>query len=387
MRKYTRLTKEQLSNIISDYTGDQTITINKLVIKYGKCSDAIRKVLISNNIEIRENKNKLTKEKIDRIIKEYTLNNKTQDQISKEIGVAPKTIRKILRRNSIKIRKVESKISKETRNFIYKRYKEDRISSVEIAKEVNLTFSTVCRILKTYKITRADKFEVKRKIKVNDSFFEKINTEEKAYILGFLYADGCNHDKTFSISVKIQENDKHILEDMKRIMNYEGKIGGYNRKNIKHKPISYLSFCSMQISQDLIALGCGPRKSLTCKFPTENQVSQEYLRFFIRGLYDGDGGLSVYFRKGRKKWEANCSICGTEDICQKIGEYVKKQVEITYSITHTKTKEIKVLGFSGTRQINKFLIWLYKDSKIHLNRKFNKYQEFLEKLVNKSSIN
>ena len=28
----------------------------------------------------------------------------------------------------------------------------------------------------------------------NEQFFDRINTEAKAYVLGFFFADGCNHD-------------------------------------------------------------------------------------------------------------------------------------------------------------------------------------------------
>lgn len=32
-----------------------------------------------------------------------------------------------------------------------------------------------------------------KKYTVNENYFENLNSPEKAYVLGFLYADGCNH--------------------------------------------------------------------------------------------------------------------------------------------------------------------------------------------------
>lgn len=49
---------------------------------------------------------------------------------------------------------------------------------------------------------------------INDSFFEKIDTEEKAYFLGLFYADGCNYinGNASRVALSLQEDDKKILE-------------------------------------------------------------------------------------------------------------------------------------------------------------------------------
>ena len=53
----------------------------------------------------------------------------------------------------------------------------------------------------------------------NQNYFKNIDTEEKAYILGFLAADGNieNNDNTSQYSVKIAVNsiDRKLLEDIK----------------------------------------------------------------------------------------------------------------------------------------------------------------------------
>ena len=53
--------------------------------------------------------------------------------------------------------------------------------------------------------------------------------------------------------------------------------------------------------EDLIKLGCVPNKSLTVKFPTEEQVPKEFLSSFILGLIDGDGSIGIYKRKVKNK--------------------------------------------------------------------------------------
>ena len=52
----------------------------------------------------------------------------------------------------------------------------------------------------------------KRKYNVNDNFFDNIDTEEKAYVLGFLFADGCIYKKRSQVYIKLNRKDKCILE-------------------------------------------------------------------------------------------------------------------------------------------------------------------------------
>ena len=50
---------------------------------------------------------------------------------------------------------------------------------------------------------------------INYQFFEKIDSEEKAYFLGFIYSDGCVQSN--SVTLKLQKKDIIILEKMKKL--------------------------------------------------------------------------------------------------------------------------------------------------------------------------
>jgi hypothetical protein len=41
----------------------------------------------------------------------------------------------------------------------------------------------------------------KQKYKINEDFFQEIDTEEKAYWLGFLYADGYIHVRSHQVKL------------------------------------------------------------------------------------------------------------------------------------------------------------------------------------------
>ena len=66
---------------------------------------------------------------------------------------------------------------------------------------------------------------MKRIYKVNENYFEKIDTPEKAYILGFFYADGYNNEETGALEFVQKEERIDILEQIKKCLgcNYEIK--------------------------------------------------------------------------------------------------------------------------------------------------------------------
>ena len=117
--------------------------------------------------------------------------------------------------------------------------------------------------------------------------FEKIDSEEKAYWLGFLYADGYISFSENKIELSLAEKDVHHIEKFRDFLGINNRI--CYRPSVK----AYrLSFRSDKCKQDLINQGCTPRKSLTLKFPTSKQVPYELIRHFIRGYFDGDGWFS-----------------------------------------------------------------------------------------------
>ena len=55
---------------------------------------------------------------------------------------------------------------------------------------------------------------MKRKLKFNENYFEKIDSEQKAYFLGLFYADSCVHAKCNSTSISLQKKDINILKSL-----------------------------------------------------------------------------------------------------------------------------------------------------------------------------
>ena len=131
-----------------------------------------------------------------------------------------------------------------------------------------------------------------RMYNVNHNFFDIIDSEEKAYILGFLYADGTNMEVINGqngISFTQLEQDIDILNKINVAMQSTYPINSYIQKS-NGKVKCKLTFCSQKLSDQVNFLGAPPKKSLILKFPNKEIFkSPDLIRHFIRGYFDGDG--------------------------------------------------------------------------------------------------
>ena len=200
---------------------------------------------------------------------------------------------------------------------------------------------------------------------LNESYFDVIDCEEKAYFLGFLYADGCNHIKKGCVTLTLQEKDKEILIRLSKLLQPTKPLQHLKSSSgFKTNQSSYrLVLASKHISKKLAFLGCVGNKTMLLEFPGENQVSKELQRHFIRGYFDGDGCVG--------KHEA--SLVGTYNFCRKISEISEEIIGGKFYLRHKgnyPTSEIIV----NRRKARKFLHWIYGDSTINLQRKYTKYK-------------
>src|SRR5271157_1766693 len=89
-----------------------------------------------------------------------------------------------------------------------------------------------------------------RKHTFNEHYFDTIDTEAKAYFLGFLFADGHNQTSRNSVSLKLHSKDFYILECLKNDVKYSGSITKVKKTN-QH----ILLLCSKTLSITLEKIG------------------------------------------------------------------------------------------------------------------------------------
>jgi intein-encoded DNA endonuclease-like protein len=188
------------------------------------------------------------------------------------------------------------KTTKEQRENLCKEYSIGD-SIIKLSNKYGINYGRVYAILKNRKIPIRSLTDSHIKYKINKEYFSKIDSEDKAYFLGFLYADGSMNEKRHSLNIIIQEDDKEVLEKFIKCIGEDRPIcylkNRLRRPNEKNHV--QLSIANTYLYKQLIDLGCRPKKSFTLEFPN---IPKEFERHFIRGYFDGDGCWS--FGKGKK---------------------------------------------------------------------------------------
>ena len=207
-----------------------------------------------------------------------------------------------------------------------------------------------------------------RKYQHNDTCFEKIDTEEKAYWLGFLYADGSCHPSRGLVVISLAEKDKEHLDSFRKFISPENKLEYLNKTKAYR-----LSIYDKKIHRDLVHLGCIPNKSLVLKFPTNNVVPDEFLHHFIRGYFDGDGCIHVNLEK--KVYHFN--VISSESFLTDLQTWFHQTVK-GYTITKLQNKgRAKCLMKGSKKQVLSLFEYLYKNAHIYLERKCDKFKTIL----------
>ena len=222
-----------------------------------------------------------------------------------------------------------------------------------------------------------------KKYDLDEHIFDTIDTEEKAYWLGFLYADGYNHESKTCISLKLQYNDIEILEKFKNFLKTNVPIYKWTRTtqvNKIEKDYCEVNICSVYLSQQLAKLGCVQGKTYTLEFPYF--LDKNLYNHFLRGYFDGDGCISIKDRLNRRKRNGTCmsyqaTITGKYEFIEKCEKIISENTEIPLGkIQRFKNNFAVSIHYSGKYQVTKLLNYLYKNATIYLQRKYDIYKEY-----------
>ena len=256
---------------------------------------------------------------------------------------------------------------------------QDTKGYMALKRKLNLLGVDTSRNMKRYSYKLSKAFH---KYTLDDTVFETIDTEEKAYWLGFLYADGYNHESKTCISLRLQEPDLEILEKFQKFLKTDCPIKSYERNTRigKYRKYYELYICSPKISSDLTKLGCIQAKTYIIEFPSVSIIPPTLIRHFIRGYFDGDGCLSITHRKDRTS-NSKCyqfNITGKVEVIQVIQNYLCNACQITKTTIAGSNKSFaKRIHWAGKNVVTKIMNYLYQNSTIYLKRKHDKYLELI----------
>ncbi len=210
----------------------------------------------------------------------------------------------------------------------------------------------------------------------NYDYFSMIDTEEKAYWLGFIYADGNVNKVKNTLTINLQAGDKKHLEKLNKCLegNYSVKVTEDIRGD-KTYWNARLSVYSTKLVKDLINKGVVPNKTSVIVFPT---IQNDLVRHFIRGYFDGDGTVCERKHKKGPSDLACFFTCGNHAFLESIRKILFENNINSYIV---QTNENKVyLSLAGLQNPDNFLKYIYKDATIYLDRKFEKMEHLYKNL-------
>lgn len=283
-------------------------------------------------------------------IKNLYSQNKNTVEISNELGISQTGVERFLKKSSLYVKKINSKISLKQIENIIDLFVNKKMNAVEISKIYFCSDSLIRKLLQKNNINTG--LEGRYNKASNLDYFERIDTEQKAYLLGFIYTDGSIDKTQRTLSIEINKKDIEILKSICNIFNLSFEEIKITRKNCVK-----LSIHSKKLCLDLCNLNVKPNKTYMNDIP---DIPLEYYSHFLRGLIDGDGSIT------------NTTICLYSKNLNLINNV--KNVFLSLSIPENK---IHVYFKDSCSRISVFqkeyrkilFDYLYKDATIYLNRK------------------
>ena len=266
-----------------------------------------------------------------------------------------------------------NKVDAETKNKIIEAYK-NNMSLREIEKEFKVLRATVSKFLEEQNIKKI-KGNHYRKYFHDFDFFENIDTEEKAYWLGFMFADGyiVNHENRYgedSFGLTLAEDSLDSIEKFKKSLNATNPIRYDNSKSIG-QPLAKIVLTSQKTVNDLIDKGCVKQKSLILQPP--KKVPEKLLSHFIRGFFDGDGSLMKYNYNNYPSYQIEFTT--TYEMAIWLREIFGKG-----DVRKEKRRDFTwYYSIGGNRQVLDICHYMYDEATIWMDRKYARYQELLAK--------
>ena len=261
--------------------------------------------------------------------------------------------------------------SEDQKRFIIEEYQVRDNTLTNIAKMFNVRMEAIRNLLRKEGISITNKKI--RNYPRDSHYFDNINTPDKAYWLGIMYSDGTVGKKN---EVALGLKDKEHVEKFKLA------IGAINHKISEVVDKRFSKPCYMYdfsihdqgIYDGLVKYGVLNNKSYKI-FGLPDIKDKDLMRHFIRGYYDGDGGLSYSIKDPFCKSTFSLSFTGNKQFLTELKGYLGlEKISLEQNSVSKITYQLKI---RGRQQVLSLLEWLYKDTdeKIRLDRKYNKYIE------------
>ena len=203
------------------------------------------------------------------------------------------------------------------------------------------------------------------KVSWDRTYFDTIDTPNKAYWLGFINADGCVHKKSKYISIDIGKRDEeHLVKFAKELHGVPDKMIHNTIHSQTGNPLSHLYLCSNHVVKVFEELGITEVKS-----GKEQYINTNFDKDFIRGMIDGDGCIRSDL--------SGIELVGSYQLLETVQNKFLKYLNIKPNKIMEHGSIYKI-SYRSKVSIYKIVEWLYKDCSVSLLRK----QELVNKILN-----
>jgi intein-encoded DNA endonuclease-like protein len=237
----------------------------------------------------------------------------------------------------------------------------------QILHKYNISYASLFNSIKRYNLEYNKTYG--RRVFFNEDYFANINSEDKAYWLGFIFADGnvkktsSKCDKVNRLTIGISIKDQQHLEKFKSTIGHTGELYiEHHKKSYSTTPICYLHCNSIKMCEDLAKLNCLPSKTGYSNLPN---IPQELLRHFIRGYFDGDGSISPYIFQ----------ITSNENILNQINNIISSALNVPLGKIrfYQRTNKAVDLRYIGKDLMPTIFHYLYDNATVFLERKYDAF--------------
>ena len=371
-----QFTNAQMEKIKSSYKAK--IPISQIAKKLKTTKGVITHRLIKLGIyKPYKYRTSFTSYKIKKLVKEYTSKNISIKKLALNFQVSPGYITKILKEN--KVYNPPKRLTNKQKNKAVQMYKKGN-TIASVAKKFNIDAGYFVHYLQKHNHW---KYKETRKYTCNFSFFSQINTEEKAYWLGFIGADGNIYDVCMRIQIHAKDHN-HLLKFKESIkannpIRTSISIGKSDTDPFRPKgkkiEIAKINLYSRTIVDDLAKHGLYERKTKTIKWKQiTNRIPNNLIHHFVRGWFDGDG---CWTGKKNMSWTVTC---GSKDFIYGLQNCLIKYCKLNKTKIYIKNNTSYTLLYGGNRQTKCIYKWMYKNANIFLERKIEKAESVLFKI-------
>ncbi len=265
-------------------------------------------------------------------------------------------------------------------------YLKDKYSLNDLAAKFGMSWVPIRKFLLKNGVDLTTRRDTSNKYDINNTYFEKIDSTEKAYFLGWLFSDGCVSASS-TTAISILEKDRKVLDLFKKSIGSAAPISIQVRQpgdgfgKIERRMADF-RFSDKKMFQDLINLGMTKRKSLTLKFPN---IKDEFIPAFLRGYFEGDGTLGIYTNNNSSRMRFAFNFLATKEFGESLIKYFDDKLGLKFWVGQLKSKfsgefyNMYNFRLYGRPKILRALNHLYKDcGDFYLDRKYNIYQEMLK---------